>query len=245
MKAGAPRIGLRLIARPREVEASLWRRLRFENDDACRELLFNRQLDLARAIAIHEYRRRPAYGLDRKDFEQFAYSGLLEAIDRFNPLHGAPFDAFARRRIRGAITDGLAKSSESGAQYAHRRRVELERLRSLGTAAPQADPIVDLSDLAIGLALGLVIESARFSDLHAAPGELGAYESVSWRDLQVNLLKAIERLPEAEKSVMQQHYLNGVSFVQIARLLNVTKGRVSQIHSVALRRVRERLRSLG
>jgi RNA polymerase sigma factor for flagellar operon FliA len=244
MSARAPRAGLKLVEREKEVEASLWRRLRFDNEARCREALFDRHRRMARAVAFHEFRRRPPYGLERNDFEQLAYSGLLEAIDRFDPLRGAPFEAFARLRIRGAIADGLARSNESGAQYSHRRRTELERLRSLRVESDAGglDPVSELSDLAVALAIGIMAETATLGgDETASSSGLDAYESLSWRELQLSILKEIEQLPGSEKSVMQQHYLSGVSFTQIAALLGVTKGRVSQLHRAAIHRVRDRL----
>lgn len=242
----APRAGLKLIQRSQGVEASLWRRLRYEQQPKCREILFDRYLCLARAIARGEFRRRPAYGLEKADFEQLAFGGLLEAIDRYDPVRGAPFEAFARPRIRGAIADGIAKSSESSAQFSHRRRMEIERLRSLRDDAPSkpGDYIAELSDLAATLAIGIIAENARLSGADPAAQGLGAYESLSWRETQLSVLKEIELLPAAEKSIMQHHYFNGVSFAQIAQLMGLSKGRVSQLHRTALKRVRERLRYL-
>jgi RNA polymerase sigma factor FliA len=227
----------------------LWRRLRFEQEARCRETLFNGYRALARAIARTELRRRPSYGLEKSDFEQLAYSGLLEAIDKFDPERGAPFDAFARHRIRGAITDGIAKSSEAGAQYSHRRRLETERLRSLHSDAPpnaSTDYVTELSDLAAALAIGVMAENSKLLDaqLDAGGPGLDPYESLSWREMQLSVVKEIEQLPDAERSVMQQHYMHGVSFMQIAKLLGVSKGRVSQLHRAAVMRVRERLRYL-
>lgn len=244
MSTRAHRVGLDLIARPKQVEAALWRRLRFEQEARCREMLFNTYQALARAIAASEFRRRPAYGLERADFQQLACGGLLEAIDRFDPLRGAPFDAFAKHRIRGAIADGLARSSEAGAQYSHRRRAEVERLRSLSAEIDSSDSIAALSDVAAALAIGLVAEGAKLID-ETPGGEdrgLDAYEGVSWRDTQLSVLREIDRLPDAERTVLQQHYVNSVPFVQIAQLLGVSKGRVSQLHRSAMMRVRERLR---
>lgn len=237
------RAGLKLIERPREVEASLWRRLRFDDEARCRELLFDRYRVLARAIAKGEFRRRPAYGLEKSDFEQLAYSGLLEAIDRFDPERGAPFEAFARPRIRGAISDGVARSSESSAQYSHRRRIEVERLRSLHKANADGDFVAELADLAATLAIGIVAEQAKALESEAV-AELDAYETLSWRDMQLRVLKEIEALPDSERSVVQQHYVHGVSFAQIARMLGLSKGRISQLHRAGLMRVRERLRPM-
>lgn len=245
MKQVVAGAGLAILRKPREVEASLWRRFRFEHDVACRMALFESYRDLARAAAFAEYRRRPAYGLERQDFEQLAYGGLLEAVDRYDPLRGTPFSAYARLRIRGAISDGLARSSERGAEYAYRRRVELERLRSInaGRPEPPEDAVAELADLAVSLAIGFAAEDASlwWAGASLAAPQLDAYESVAWRETQLGVLKEIERLPENERIILQQHYLKGVSFANIAEMLGLTKGRISQLHRSALRRVRERL----
>jgi RNA polymerase sigma factor for flagellar operon FliA len=209
--------------------------------------LFERYQSLARSIAVSEFRRRPAYGLERSDFLQLAFGGLLEAVDRFDPLRGAPFSAYARRRIRGSISDGIARSSESGAQYSHARRLETERLRSLDDPSAQhgKDAIAQLSDIALALAIGLVVQSSRkTSDARGLNlVELGAYESVAWRDIELTLLQEVDRLPQAEQTVLKQHYLQEMPFKDIASLLGISKGRVSQLHRAALGRLRERLKS--
>lgn len=239
-----PGLGLRLVERPVAVEAALWRRLRFDQEHACRAALFNRYLPVARSVAMHEFHRRPPYGLEKSDFEQLAYSGLLEAIDRFDPLRGTPFDAFARHRIRGAISDGAAKSSDSSAQYSYRRRLEAERIRSLQQGQDSEDPVAHLSELSVALAIGFVAEAARAAQLEfmSEQADFGGYDSIAWNELRLSVLAEIERLPAAERSVMQTHYLEGVSFARIAELQRVTKGRISQIHQSACRRIRERLR---
>lgn len=238
---GDAAIGLRLLQRPRQVEASLWRRFRYESDDQCREQIFTLHVPLARMIARGEFRRRPPYGLEQADFDHLAFNGLLEAIDRYDPLQGAPFDAFARKRIKGAISDGLTKSSEGGAQYAYRRRIEIERVNALRPGPSELEnPFNALADLAIGLAYGLIAEGALQSAVDPRSG-LEAYDNVAWRDLELRILQDIETLADNERTVLKQHYLNDVPFQEIARLLGVSKGRVSQIHRAALNRLRARL----
>jgi RNA polymerase sigma factor for flagellar operon FliA len=248
MNGRAPRKGLDLVEQASAVEASLWRRLRFEQESSCRHALFNRYLALARAIANGEYSRRPPYGLERADFQQLAVSGLLEAIDQYDPLHGAPFAAFARRRIRGAIADGAAKSSEAGTQYSQRRRIELDRLRSLGATSidESADYLSQLAELSANLAIGLIAESASLvgSPTDKAHHTHSPYAGASWRELQLSVAREIENLPAAERSIMELHYFNGVPFVQIAQALGVGKSRVSQLHRSAIARVRARMRRL-
>lgn len=233
-----PITGLQLLERAPEVEASLWRRLRDHGDASCRTRLFDVYRQFACAVARGEMRRRPAEGLERGDFEQLAFTGLIEAIDRYDPLHGAPFKAFARARIRGAVADGAARSSERAALYRARR--QSERVRSLLSEDPakHGDALAELAELASTLAIGLLAENARLSV--GAP--IDAYESLAWRELQLKAIEEIERLGTAEKTVMQQHYLNDVPFTEIAKLMGVSKGRIAQIHRAALVRLRTRLR---
>jgi RNA polymerase sigma factor for flagellar operon FliA len=238
--------GIDMVVRPARVEASLWRRLRFEAEGECRETLFNRYVALARLLARRQGRRHATLRADRGELEQFAFEALLQAIDRYDPLRGIPFIAFARRRILGAIADGIARLSEVGAQLRVRRRLEQERLRSLVAAesepAPSDDALARLSELTMGLALGLMLEGTGLfaGEDEADPGP-SPYETLEWRQVQTRLAREVNRLPAKEAAVIRQHYNHGLSFAQIAQLLQLSRGRVSQLHGAGLGRLRKRI----
>lgn len=237
------RKGLDLLLLPPRVEASLWRRLRYEQELRCREQIFTCYRDLARTIAARQLRARPRNGVELPDMEQFAYEGLLVAIDRFDPLRGIPFPAFARRRILGSIFDGASRMNEVDAQYSYRRRVEAERGRSLAAAAGQEDdPLRALAALASGLALGLVLAETHLVESEDGRDHRpGAYETLAWRELQARLAQQISQLPEREAVIIRQHYENGVSFARIAEILGVSRGRVSQLHAKSLATLQKHL----
>lgn len=236
------RAGMDLLLVPPRVEASLWRRFRFERELRCREQIFTRYRLLARALAVKHLRARPRNGVEQGDMEQFAYEGLLHAIDRFDPLRGIPFGAYARRRIIGSIADGTAQMTEMDAQYSYRRRVEQERARALVAAGEPADPLRALADLATGLAIGLMLEGTSLIEpSNGADHRPNAYESLAWRELQALITREIGQLPERESVIIRQHYENGVSFTHIAQLLGLSKGRVSQLHTSAIARLRARI----
>lgn len=234
--------GKEIVEQPEAVEASLWRRFRFEKQADCKEPLFNRHLELSQSIAGKEFARRPAYGLELGDFKQLAYSGLLEAIDRFDPLQGTTFPAYASPRIRGAISDGSLKSSEAAEHFGFRQRRGLERaahfVPDIGLSGEQ-DQVSQLAELAVGLALGLIAESAAA----AADPESELYGSIAWREMQIALHQEISKLPENARIVMELHYRDGVSFAQIAELLGLSPGRISQLHRSALGELRDQLRN--
>ncbi|WEJ98140.1 MAG: sigma-70 family RNA polymerase sigma factor [Candidatus Sphingomonas phytovorans] len=235
--------GLELVVDPHRVEASLWRRFRFEDDTRCRETLFNRYFALARTIAGRLFRQRNARPADRGDFDQFACEGLLHALDSYDPLRGVPFSAFARRRISGNIADGIAALSEIGAQSSHRNRVEQERLRSI--VREDSDALVALSDLAVGIALGLMLEGTGLIGNDQSPDPRpNGYDSLAWRETQAMLVAEVARLPDSEAVVIRQHYDHGLPFAQVAHLMGISRGRVSQLHRAALDRLRKRLRSI-
>lgn len=237
--------GLDLLVHPSRVEASLWRRFRLEQAHDCREALFDRYIGLARSIAARHYHRRMAKGIERGDFDQFAFEGLLQSIDRFDPLQGVPFGAYARRRIAGSIADGISRMTEIGVQVSHRHRVEQERLRSLarrGEDIGDEGAIAALSDLALGLALGLILEGTNLIDTDSGVDTRPtAYETLEWREMQAGLVCEIGKLPEVEAVIVRQHYDNGLSFTHIAELLQLSRGRVSQLHRSALERLRNKM----
>jgi len=55
------------------------------------------------------------------------------------------------------------------------------------------------------------------------------------------LVEAVESLSERERTVVALYYYEGLKFTEIAKILTLTEGRVSQIHSEVLRQLRNRL----
>jgi RNA polymerase sigma factor for flagellar operon FliA len=55
------------------------------------------------------------------------------------------------------------------------------------------------------------------------------------------LANALKDLPEREKMVMAFYYKEGLTFKEIARILDVTESRVCQIHSKAIIRLKGKL----
>lgn len=244
VSAGIGKKGLKLLERTENVEASLWRRFRIEGDVECRQRLFLLHQPRARSLALRQFSRRPCYGLTRSDFEQLAYEGLLKALDRFDPLEGTPFPGYFKLHVLGMITDGLNCSSEGAAQFSTRRRMEKERLRSIRPSPkPKPDnPLGELTDIVIDLAIGLMLEeTAIVADEDKPDPARDAYGNLAWKQLRQAVRAELSRLPAKELVVIEQHYIYGVRFSQIANLMGVSPARISQLHRSGLEAMRGRL----
>lgn len=240
--------------RERIDEDARWRDLRNTGSQAARDALFAHHASFARAIALRRFRERARGDVERAEFVQLAYVALLEAIDRFDPAVGAPFRAYAVRRIEGAIADGLRRSSDAREQLSWRARLRKERLRSLlpcaqaaGTLAGSLDAFLDL---AMGIAIGVMLEETM---MYRAQGECAsgaeplpaAYASAAWRELLRRLQSEIDGLDPRMQVILRLHYEDGLAFEQVGQVLGVSKSRVSQLHKEVLTSLRKRLRSQG
>jgi RNA polymerase sigma factor for flagellar operon FliA len=235
-----------ILVRPDRVEASLWRRFKVSGQAQLRESLFERYRRFARSLA-RRHARRSNVGADAvADLEQYAYGGLLEAIDRFDPAHGNSFLSFATARIAGSIVDGLGRLDEKSAQYRFRRRAERERLASLVSNddnGAQGSAIEQLTDLIAELALGLILAAEENSAPTSYEGSADCgFDTLAWRQTKIMLHQRVETLPELECAVVRQHYQNDLLFSQIATMLGLSRGRVSQLHKSALRKLRKTMR---
>lgn len=237
--------GLSLLVDERRVEAAIWRNHLNKPSAESRLALFEHYRPMARRLAQVDFLRVGGHGIELADFEQLAIEGLLQALDRFDVSRDVPFVAYATPRIRGSMRNGLAKASEAAAQYSYQRRVERDRLRSLRAGAePSPDPLTILADLTVKLALGALLEEAAAPDPdELASDEPSAYETLAWNQLVGELGRRLGQLPKNEAIVLEQHYRNGLAFKQIAQLLGLSQGRISQIHAQALDRLRRHLPS--
>ncbi|MFA7603934.1 MAG: sigma-70 family RNA polymerase sigma factor [Novosphingobium sp.] len=230
-------------------ELSLWRARDRGDAGNARERLFLMYLPVARRVAwrfVRDGRRVP---LEFKDVLQWASVGLLEAIDRYKPELGVPFRYYCTRRISGAITEGISRSSEVDQQISTRRRIERERLRSLRANGIEPRSLEEklalIGDIAAELTIGLMMESAAMFLSEECDPAPNAYETIAWQQAVRQLLQVLGSLPERDQRVIRYHYLEGVPFEQIARLMQLSKGRISQIHKSALNLLRKRLSAMG
>ncbi|WP_307650310.1 sigma-70 family RNA polymerase sigma factor [Variovorax boronicumulans] len=250
-----------------DVTVALWVRWRKEKDEAAREQLICHYLPYAKMVAATIYGRRTHNDVEFEDYLQLARVGLLEAVDRFEPGQGAQFKTFAAKRVQGSVLNGLTRLTEKNQQISVAMRLRQERLEAVKdaaaapeeapgdghAAAPAAPRSADklfkyLAEVGIGLALGVLLEDTGMVDgeafdanAHAPSPEVSYFRKTEILQLRTVLRDLVNQLSDQQKSVIRQHYLQEVPFDDIATLMGVTRGRVSQLHRQGLLRLRELL----
>lgn len=223
--------------------AVLWSRFHSSRDLGTRERLIGRYTGLARTIAATLYGSRSDDTVSFDDYLQYARVGLIESVDRYDSLRGTSFEAYSGYRIRGAILNGLSRETEVRAQR-NRRGVRLaERGQSLAAPMlvnPEGTSLDDFVSFTVELAVGFILEDGLVECRDESPAA-NPYAQAEMSQLRVRVREFVEQLPPRERQVLKAHYYDQLEFQDIAATLGVTKGRVSQLHSRAVARVRERL----
>lgn len=244
MTAARASQGLALVLDYDRQEAAEWRRHGSEPSAQTRSALFDRYHPHASTIALAEWKKIAGLGLDRADALQICSEELLKAIERFDPKRGVPFEGYIRRRIAGALKNALAKATESAAIYNCRKRMERERVHSLKQMAltNEDEPLEVIRELATSLAIGFLLETVDGDGVEDVPAlDPSAYEAISWKQILRELDSRITGLPERERLVIEYHYKRDIRFCDIATILGVSKGRVSQLHAQGVGRLRKSL----
>ena len=220
-----------------------WEAFSRTRDPQLRAELIERYMRLARIGAAKLYGLRTDLGASFDDYLQYARVGLIEAVDRFDVQRRVPFESYAMHRIRGAVLNGLVEQSEAAAQREFWRTRMPERMSSLvqgaGIAAPRAS-LQQLADLTVGIAVGLLLDGHSSEPVDDS-AQANPYAATELRQFAERARALVDRLPQREALILRGHYFEQLEFQELARQLSITKGRVSQLHSRALQRLREML----
>jgi RNA polymerase sigma factor for flagellar operon FliA len=219
-------------------ERSLWARYRRDGDALARNALFDRYVPWSRSVARDVYRRVRLPQLDWADYAQNASIGLIEAMGRFDAARGIDFMAYAKPRVRGAVFNGLRTFLEDGNPRGHsdRHRARAESLQG----EEGGDLLEQLVGTVTGLALGFLLESHATDAAFHPSGDASVLAEHS--QLGTALEDALGALGAKERQVLVLHYYQHLPFVEVAAILGLTKGRISQLHRAGLERMRRALR---
>ncbi|OOG44433.1 hypothetical protein B0B52_06725 [Polaromonas sp. A23] len=201
-------------------------------------MLIETYAEFARMLTAQLYANRHVRELEFDDFFQYALVGLMEAVDRFDPIFGVDFKAYASARISGAVLSGVDKLCEQQQQISLQSRIKRERIQSLTEIGEDAgingSLFQQLAETTIGLAIGYFLGESGMYRAHEQQTDCPGYQRFELKKLCETMSALVEKLPVQQAHVIKGHYFHGHAFVDIGRSLGISKGRVSQIHKRAL-----------
>jgi RNA polymerase sigma factor FliA len=222
-------------------EDALWQQYLAEPTAKLRDGLVSNYSQYAIMLAAKLFANRQILEIEFDEFKQFGMVGLIESIDKYDISYGVSFKTYASHRIKGAILDGIEKYCEKQQQISARARLRAERMQNLleESALQQQDIFARLVDVAVGTAIGFMLEDTGMYLVDETQLDCGSYRSRELSDLNRIMNRLLSTLPEQEESVMRLHYYQQQKFESIAEDMKLTKGRISQIHHRALKRMHE------
>lgn len=240
----------------------LWNEYKFGGNEEAREKLITGFVPIVNTIARRlEIYASSSYGFE--DLVSVGLMGLLDAIEKFQPGKGAIFKTYAWHRIRGAILDEiraldwvprsirdkasqLEKAYQTVRQRTGRAAEEFEVAEELGISQQQLQEIL----AEVGCTSILTIEDLMtdeeneeiVNDWLADPYAVDVQEQVELQENKEILAESIDQLPEKEKLIVSLYYNEEATMQEISLILGITVGRVSQLHSSAIVRLRNTLK---
>lgn len=228
-----------------------------EFGDRSVDALVEAYFPLARKALERISMRLPAH-VATEDLFQAALLGLYKAIVAFQPQRGIPFDGYAYPRIRGAILDELRSNDSLSrgkrSQVDKVEKVICEWMQKTGEM-PSSEEIAGQLGMDVPAFNQLMDEAKPWCSLDSTgTDELPLHETIAdpngcseevaiQHDRQEMLRAGFRHLEMREQKILYLYYFEELRLSEIAALFNLTEARISQIHSLAVVRLRAAISS--
>lgn len=233
---------------------------KLEDDKICsRETLILKYSSLVKSI-VNRLPVNNIPGIDKEDLISYGTIGLIEAVDRFDTSKNVTFETYASTRIRGAIYDELRTLdvlSRGSRKKVKSLSAAVLRLEAKLNRTPTDSEIVEEMQISLAdlrairqeadLSVSSLDEKKEYSDEGSSlvesisSNEKSAQEKIEESELLQVLTRAIDCLPERERTVIGLYHYDKLTFKEIAEVMEFSESRASQLHTKAIALLREKM----
>ncbi|PIF21467.1 RNA polymerase sigma factor for flagellar operon FliA [Candidatus Pantoea floridensis] len=214
---------------------------------------------LVRQEALRLQKRLPA-SVELDDLIQAGAIGFLGAVETFDPKKGVTLSAWIIQRVRWSLMDELRERDWVPRRVRTHSREMVAIIREIEQEQGREASELDIAER-MGISLNefhqmladtntsqmYSIEELQEMSPDAWETSTDEHESLNplYETIQNKLVESIAEhirfFPEREQRILQFYYQQDLNMKEIALILGVTETRVSQLHSLAIKRLRSRM----
>ena len=211
-------------------------------------------ITLVKKIAWHLHGRVSAI-IEIEDLIQIGMLGLISAAQNYTPQKDASFSSYANIRIKGEILDYLRKNSNLCRATIKMKKVSEKAslmLRHKLGREPDNNEIAEELNMTTekyyewtnafeaNVIRSLDDSYDEYSQWFVTK-EMNPEENINHTELRNGLKEVLGKLEGKEALIIQLYFVEELNVYEIAEVMNVSTGRVSQIKTSAIKRLRENL----
>jgi len=218
--------------------------------------LIQDNLDLVKKIAWQLHGRVQNI-VEVEDLIQQGMEGLVHAAQKYSPKEGVNFSQYAQLRIKGSIIDFLRKNSNlcrttiKKKQEFERSRLDLEKKLNRQATEQELIDFLGISDdefnywkkaFEANVVQSLDTAYNEYSILFASQDD-NPESSLQNKELKNQIKEALSVLNQREALVAQLYYVEELNIYEIAEVLEISTGRISQIKKSIIGKLRDEVNS--
>ena len=211
--------------------------------------------NLVKKISWHLHARVNSI-IDIEDIIQIGMIGLISAAQNYIPQKNASFASYASIRVKGEILDFLRRSSNLDRTTITIKKNSEKAINNLRNKLGR-EPFEDEIASELGMSSQKYLEWSHAFEASVVKSledsyddysnwfithDLNPEEQINEVELRANLKEALKTLEGKEALIIQLYFVEELNIYEIAEVMDVTTGRVSQIKSSAIKRIREQIR---
>ena len=216
--------------------------------------LIQDNLDLVKKIAWQLHGRVQNI-VEVEDLIQQGMEGLVHAAQKYSPKEGVNFSQYAQLRIRGSIIDFLRKNSNlcrttiKKKQEFERSKLDLEKKLNRQATEQELIEFLGISDdefnywkkaFEANVVQSLDTAYNEYSILFASKDD-DPESSLQNKELKNQIKEALGVLNQKEALVAQLYYVEELNVYEIAEVLEISTGRISQIKKSIIGKLRNEI----
>jgi len=213
---------------------------------------------LVRRIAYKMHSRVSTF-VELDDLLQSGLEGLVDAAQKYTVVEGASFENYASIRIKGSMLDLIRRNGNLNRSTVQTKR-KIDIARGELTAELGRFPSDEEVAKSLNISMEEFVAWTRVFEANVSESLSEVYDEYSLifasptieperlidsENMRSQLVGALKTLSKQQSQVLQLYYVESLNTYEIAEVLDITPGRVSQIKSEAFKLLRKTLKEFA